>query len=536
MATKERLIIESMFNIADKSGRDVPFMLNDSQRRLDDELSGRDIIPKARQEGISSYYLARWTALCLSQRNVRAVVISHDALSTQRMLKKVHYFLENLRGPKAVIKNASANEIVFGKTNSMFYIGTAGTKKFGRGDTITHLHCSEVAFWEQPLTLLTGLFQAVPKDGEIALESTGNGVGNYYHRTCMRAAIGQSRYRMHFFNWIEFSEYTLDLDQDQSDAIMSNLIEEFEEPELVEKYNLTAGQLAWRRDKLDELDYDLTQFKQEYPITLDECFQSGGRSLFTRVNYYETAEWKRQDFNYHYLEGHPNSNYTYCIGADVAGGIGGKSVEKNEKSDSDGDRSVAQIICIELMEQVGEWVSNKIEPDAFGRKLAAFGRLFHNAYIVVEANNHGILTINELLTSYDQSLVHRRSGGRKSEIVDRLATYGVRTTSKSKPYIIGELRRMLTYDLQVHSPVLKSELDTFIEKESGALGAVNGCFDDRVIALAMCNAGLEKAAMYVQSNRQEVAKLNQDPFSMEGIISELTDNRGGFPIASQTRH
>jgi hypothetical protein len=164
------------------------------------------------------------------------------------------------------------------------------------------------------------------------------------------------------------------------------------------------------------------------------------------------------------------------------------------------------------------------------------GRLFHNAYVVVEANNHGILTINELLASYDQSLVHRRSGGRKSEIVDRLATYGIRTTSKSKPYIIGELRKTLTYDLQVHSPVLKSELDTFIENENGSLGAVNGCFDDRVIALAMTNAGLERAAMYVGARREALAKLEQDPFSMEGIISELTNNRGGFPVSEQVRH
>jgi len=57
MATKERFIIESMFMIADKDGNDVPFLLNPAQAALDDTLSGRDIIPKARQEGISSYYI-----------------------------------------------------------------------------------------------------------------------------------------------------------------------------------------------------------------------------------------------------------------------------------------------------------------------------------------------------------------------------------------------------------------------------------------------------------------------------------------------
>jgi hypothetical protein len=39
----------------------------------------------------------------------------------------------------------------------MFYIGTAGARKFGRGDTITDLHCSEVAFWENAKELTAGL-------------------------------------------------------------------------------------------------------------------------------------------------------------------------------------------------------------------------------------------------------------------------------------------------------------------------------------------------------------------------------------------
>jgi hypothetical protein len=86
------------------------------------------------------------------------------------MLARVHYYLENLRGPKAVIKNSSKNELTFPKTNSMFYIGTAGSRKFGRGDMITDLHCSEVAYWEDPKSLITGLFQAVPRNGgEIVL-------------------------------------------------------------------------------------------------------------------------------------------------------------------------------------------------------------------------------------------------------------------------------------------------------------------------------------------------------------------------------
>ena len=76
MATPERLIIESMFKIADKDGNDVDFHLNEAQARVDARLTGRDIIPKARQQGVSSYYLARNLAKCISRRNERCVLIN----------------------------------------------------------------------------------------------------------------------------------------------------------------------------------------------------------------------------------------------------------------------------------------------------------------------------------------------------------------------------------------------------------------------------------------------------------------------------
>ncbi len=82
MSTDERIAIESMLNIPDKDGKDVPFKLNAAQSRLDDDLTGHDVIPKARQLGISTYFLARPLIKCLGMRNRRAVVIAHKADST----------------------------------------------------------------------------------------------------------------------------------------------------------------------------------------------------------------------------------------------------------------------------------------------------------------------------------------------------------------------------------------------------------------------------------------------------------------------
>lgn len=521
MATKERMAMETMLMVADKEGNDVPFILNKQQQTLDARLTGRDIVPKARQLGMSTYVLGRYFIKCLSKRNTRAVVISHDKESTQKMLSRVHYFKDNIRGPKAVVKNASKNELTFPKTNSAFYIGTAGSRKFGRGDTITDLHCSEVAFWPDPLTLITGLFQAVPRSGEIIMESTGNGVGNYYHRMCVRAAEGKGRWRMHFFNWLDFPEYDVDLDEDEKLHIMQTLDEEYDEPRLVHNYNLTPGQIQFRREKLEELDYDVIQFKQEYPITLDECFQSTGYSIFHKINYKPHVDWTRLDQNLHVMiDDYKHRRSRYALGVDVGGGVGR-------------DRSVIEIIDLIKWEQVGEWVSDKLDPEYLAYKIAEIGHIYRDAYVTVESNNHGAATLLVLKKIYPMRLLFR-----SKQDSDNLLQYGYRTTPKTRPIMLGNLRTELANDFTIRSPLLQNELSTFVEKENGKLEAEEGCYDDRVLALGVGLMGSKRAGYLIEHESYKAEKsLIVDPFSLDAIIDELhsrnTINEDGFPIPRQ---
>lgn len=538
MATAERYIIESMLMIADKEGNDVPFILNSAQQQLDTDLTGRDIIPKARQEGISSYYQARALVKCLSHRNTKAVIISHEEKATQRMLQKIHYMISHIRGPQPIIKNMSANAITFPKMDSMIYVGTAGAKKFGRGDTINFLHCSEVAYWPDPKGLTAGLFQAVPKSGEIAIESTGNGKGNWYHRRVMRAASGESRYRLHFFDWQSFEEYCFNISDEEAAEVMASLQEDLDEPRLVEQFGLTAGQILWRRDKIDDMDYDVSLFQQEYPMTLDECFQSTGRSIFYKINYEATSEWQRISPNLHILKGHPNKRRTYVIGADVAAGIGGKSsIQQNEKKEGDGDRSVIEIVCLDTMEQVGEYVNNSIAPDAFASKIKDLAVAFGDAFVVVENNNHGILTLSELRKIYPTGNLYKKpatKGVTRSE-VDKITDMGFRTSVKSKPYAVGLVRMWVAKDLIVHSPTLVDEMYSFIEHSDGSVGAEDGCFDDRVMAMAMLCVGLNKAMlMKTAKERTAIAEKPKDEFSLDSILKEMHGRKsGGYPISPQ---
>ncbi|KKM08271.1 hypothetical protein LCGC14_1725550 [marine sediment metagenome] len=520
MATKERLAIENLLMIADKEGNDVNFIFNDQQAAIDARLSGRDLIPKARQMGVSSKFLARYLIKCLGKRNTRAVVISHDEKSTQRMLNKVHYYLDHIRGPKARIKNASRNELTFPKTDSMFYIGTAGAKKFGRGDTITDLHCSEVAFWPDPKKLTAGLFQAVPRNGEIAMESTGNGVGNFYHKMCTRAAEGKNRWRLHFLSWLKFREYNLKISNEEEQDILNNLDDEIGEADLIKDYGVTAGQLLFRREKLEELDYDIRLFQQEYPMTLDECFQTTGHSLFNRINYKPSTDWTRLDqYQYVMIDDAKHKRSKYALGVDVGGGV--------KK-----DRSVIEIIDLIKWEQVGEWVGDNIAPDVLADKVVEIARYWNDAYVTVESNNYGSTTLLALQQIYPLQLIFR-----SKQDSDNIVNYGYRTTSKTKPIMIGNLRHELANTFIIHSPLLRSELNTFAEQQNGKLEAEAGCFDDRVMAMATGLMGATRAGYLLEHEEYQAAAGSMlDPFSLEGIIADLKGrNHSGseYPIPRQ---
>lgn len=527
MATPERMVIENCFRLVDKEQEDVDFHLNSAQAYIDDHFYRRLLIPKARQEGVSTYFLARSTVKCLGVKNTRAVIISHEAASTERMLNKVRYFLEHFKGPKPIIKTNSKNELSFPKTNSVFYIGTAGNRDFGRSDTITDLHCSEVAYWPDPKRLMGGLLQAVPKrTGSISIESTGNGAGNWYHSQCMKAAKGMSSYRMIFLPWYKFPEYNIELTDDEAKDVLHNLREDLDEPRLLSSYSLTPNQILWRRQVIeDECDGDLYIWNKEYPSCLDDCFQAAGGGIFKSVNFVETPDWQHIEANYWKLKGHPRSDLHYVVGADVSAGVGK-------------DSSVAEVYCLETDEQVAEYVNSKIEPDAFGYKLAAIGREFNEAYISCESNNHGLLTLKTLGTwnydtssvTYPTNKVYRTPAPRRhgfKDDVKRLVDLGVRTSSRSKPYIIGTLRTALKDTATIHSQILRNELSTFVELEDGSMGAADGCHDDTVMASGMAFFVKSKAALTLLDSPVQASELKSvdNPFSLEGMIKEMTGDR-----------
>jgi hypothetical protein len=119
------------------------------------------------------------------------------------------------------------------------------------------------------------VLQAVPDQAgtEIILESTANGLGNLFHQKWREAETGQGDYEAIFVPWFWQEEYRRDAGPD---FVMNE-----EEREYAELYQLAPDRLAWRRNKMRELQ-DPILFKQEYPATAAEAFQMSGQDSYIK--------------------------------------------------------------------------------------------------------------------------------------------------------------------------------------------------------------------------------------------------------------
>jgi hypothetical protein len=357
---------------------------------------------------------------------------------------------------------------------------------------------------------MRSLLQAARR-GQIAIESTGNEAGTYYHRLCVRAFDPTSRWKLHFFNWLRDPNCSTPFEDDaERESFQRSLDETLEEPALLSS-GLRLDQIQWRRATiLDEFDGDISAFKTEYPISFDDCFQTGGFRFFRKVNYVPTDQWKRESVDLCLLEGHPRSGEWYAIGADVGNGVGR-------------NYSVGEIYSLKNLEQVGEWRSNRKEPDQFGLALAELGKRFNEAYINVERNNTGIMAIRSLIDNYPIHLVHRSLNNQRvatDRDAQRLSTYGTYTQNQSREYMLGVMKQALSTKAIIHSPILFNEIQTFTEHDDGMVKAADGCYDDCVMASATMFAILGRARLRVVSD-SDSDERNSDPFSMESIIEEL---------------
>jgi len=429
-------------HILDKESRLQPLTFNRAQSKLIASLTGRDLVLKARQMGISTAIQA-WLFVNAMNQTARAGTLAHDQETTQKLRDMTQLFYDELPDDRRPARGAnSATRSYFPDTHSWLFYGTAGNTRAGRGGTYSHVHGSEVAYWRNAERIVAGLLQGVPVGGHIVLESTANGTQGWFYEQVMRALEGKSIWALHFFPWWWDDGYRL--------PVVEPVVMDDEERRLATAHKLDAGQIAWRRHKQLELG---PLFTQEYPEDAYSAFLTSGDGYFRLSEAIFSADPAPL-----YLAGHH-----YVAGLDF-----GQS----------NDYTVCSVLDATAREQVALVRVNRRSWAEMRREVLDVCRAWGVHTLVAETNSMGSTNIESLLEEFEAAECD-------VTIVPFTMTYS------SKTPLIESLRRVLEENglkLLPH-PTQRHELEIYVRTQAATgawqFSAPSGEHDDCVIALAL---------------------------------------------------
>ncbi|MGC2198122.1 MAG: terminase [Terriglobales bacterium] len=477
-------LIAGLLKVRSKEKGLVRLVPNRAQLEYAKRCTHRDIVLKARQLGITTYIAARFFVQTITQPGTMTVQVAHNQESAVEIFRIVHRFLENLpegtQQGALVTAHANVRQIVFRHLDSEYRVETADDNA-GRGLTIHHLHCSEVARWSRGgMEALASLRAAVPHDGDIVLESTPNGAGGVFYEEWQRAE--ETGYTRHFFPWWYAPEYGEDL----TDVRLGELTDE--EQELVSKHKLTEAQIAFRRARKAQLRGLAAQEFAEDPVA---CFRASGESVFEM----EAIERALQGCG-EPLEMKDNRRLRvwfpaqkgkqYIVGVDPAGG------------GCEGDYSCAQVIDRLTGMQCAELYGH-YPPQELGKRIVELAKSYNGALVAVERNNHGygVLAVVE-----NEGYLNVYREGQQG---------GWLTSAVTRPAMIENLAAVLvTEPMLFHSPLLLGECRTFVRHADGSTGAAAGAHDDSVMAMAIAFAVRRAVAGETSRSGMALASLSRE--------------------------
>ena len=535
---KERLSYDFEFwasscaKIQDKKGKHIPFILNIPQRKLLRELEKmrlagvpiRVILLKARQWGGSTLlrlYMS-WIQLFLKTGWGAAIIAS---VESQAMHIRGMFDVVSMHHPAEIFKiklkpyrGSQKNREIEGR-NCVIGIGSYEEPDNLRSFTFQMIHLSEIAFWSKtmtktPETIIQALRSTVPRlpYSLIALESTANGVGNFFHREWVKAKEGGG-YCPVFIPWFDNVEYSMPIEERNYRSFIESMTsDDWERWEL----GATLEGILWYRTFMSEENYTKEQMQAEFPSSAEEAFVTSGQRVFPAkyvrrirkncidpefvgelhgntvtgrdslrgLEFHDNPKgnlwiWQKPDIS------EPKITNRYVVFVDIGG--------RTAKADYSVIRVLDRYWMIEggKPEFVATWKGH-IDHDLLAWKAAQIALWYDNGFLAIEDNSldwsdddgsgHFFTILNEIAEHYD-NMFARYDPDRIQEGIP--IRYGFSTNRKTKPMIIDTLLAAARDDEYVERDVRAcDEMDTFEQKPNKKLGAQEGCKDDMVISTA----------------------------------------------------
>lgn len=508
--------ITHLYKIKNKEGRTVTFNPNDIQLRHLIERGGHryNRILKARQFGITTEYAIDLLDEALWVPGMSCALIAHEAKKLIGYFAIFKFAYENLPEQlRPTTKTDTKYRYDFlhrfdgAPLNSSVYVDTDI-----RGGTVLNLHITEIAYNKDIDKLNSGSKQAVPKGGRISEETTANGY-NHFRDSFMEAwkntNPGEYDYKAYFYPWFLHDEYSLPGELAESEYteyeqwLVNYAAQEWQT-------TVTPNMLLWRRWKMGQLKSESKVaglsgeqlFKQEYPASISEAFQSGAGNVFDTEKVERTVSqtpltldegiqkidaftlpdetkqtmivaFKRLVDKEVKIWHIPQPGESYVCGVDPSDGT------------PTGDNGAIAIWRDELttitdpIDKCAEYFGS-LRPDELGDLAVLMCQFYNKAYIGVE--NNMLSTILHIVTNtgYD-NYYYTQTIDEKT--LKKTKKIGWRTDGKTRDPMIDKFIELFDEDnLNIRSDTTLDQMLTFVKKDNGKREHADGKSDDMLFA------------------------------------------------------
>ena len=499
------LFAKNFIKIVDKKGNLVDFSFNPVQKNFVENMDRYNIILKSRQMGMSVSICAISIHMAITKPNSTILLLSHTDESTRAIfskLKQMYNSVPKQLKPKLKTNNRNALEMLNG---SSITCCTMSRKDKGRGNSCDLVHLSEFAFVDSEVAQnqLLSLEQTLKDNGRLIIETTANGM-NFFSEHYFKAKSHENAYKCFFYNYVDGACMFLDQYETAMKTFENINGHRFchedlteEERELLGFEGMTLEILCWRRMKIT--NSSLNQFNQEYPLTDELAFVSTGSNVFdkgciakNKMRVKSVKPLPKPQLNtllqpYYgkdlLMYDLPKRDRRYVISVDCSEGIGK-------------DYHVALVIDCESMQQVAIFRNNKLRPSQFADIVNALGRMYNNAYCIVELASAGHTVIERLYYQLQYYNMHRHET--YDQFNKKVFKLGWQTTGQSKGMAIATLREVFETDgVLINSEVILDEMSTY-GFENGKYNAMSGMHDDTVMAFAIAMEVMKKPIKWKQ--------------------------------------
>lgn len=419
--------------------------------------------------------------------------------------------------------------------DTVITVGTYNNPTSGRGGDMSCVHYSEVGLWEDtdgktPEDIIRSISSSLllaPLTVEV-IESTANGMGNFYYRAYTAAKKKESNRRVVFVPWFYIERYEIPVSDKTAFADWLLKHKENDNPpegcldpekyywhlwELGASFDAINWYIHKRKDYMEHAD-----MAAEFPSDDIEAFKNSGNNVFSiyQIDKFkkscksplyvgevqgDAVQGKNSLDHLHFVDDHNGLLHIWKL-PETKRKISRRYITIVDIGGRSKGADYSDILVIDRYwmmyggkpEVIAEWHGH-IDHDLLAWKTAQIAKFYDNSLLVIESNtietkdndtdgDQSELIFNKIADCYDNLYMRKASEAKIKE--GHVTEYGFHTNRKTKPVIISNMVACFRDQSYIErSKEALEECATYEKKPNGSFGATQGHHDDRVMTRAI---------------------------------------------------